>query len=80
VGNKKNKFAARLTEIRERCGWSKTELARKLGCSKSLITDYEQGKKLPRYEMIAKMRDLFGETADYIMGESNVRSLKKIAK
>ena len=81
MGSKKNNnFAPRLTELRERNGWTKVQLAKHLGCSKSMITEYEQGKKLPGYNMLAKMRDLFEETADYIMGESDIRSLKKIAQ
>lgn len=73
-------FATRLTELRERNGWTKIELANKLDCSKSMITEYEQGLKLPGYNMLFKMREVFNEDVDYIMGLNNIPRIKKEAK
>lgn len=74
------KCANRITVLREEKGWTKEELAEKMGCPPSLITYYEAGERAPGYYNILKMRELFNETADFIMGESEIRTLKKEAK
>ena len=74
------KCATRISQLREEMGWSKEQLADKMGCPPSLITYYESGKRAPGYYNILKMKELFNETADYIMGESDIRLLKKDAQ
>ncbi|MDX9776444.1 MAG: helix-turn-helix transcriptional regulator [Petrimonas sp.] len=64
--NEKIAFAERFKELREENKWKKIEVAKLLNCSKSLITEYEQGKKLPRFEMLVKMRKIFRKPVEYI--------------
>ena len=68
----KKVFARRLAFLREEAGLSREELAEKLGCSNGLITHYEQGKKLPNMRIIKKLKNVFGVSADYIIGDDNL--------
>ena len=70
-------FSTRLKEFRESRGWDQVELAKKLGTSASNISYYENMQRKPGYAIILKLRELTGESADYIMGVSDVRRLKK---
>lgn len=72
-------FAQRLKAMREENGWTMEELANRLDTSKSLIHYYEKAEREPGITMLAKMRDVFNEDSDYIMGDSTARRLKKIA-
>ncbi len=73
-------FMARIKKLRQERGWDQVQLAGKLGTSKSTISMYESGQRRPGYNMLCKMVDLFDESADYIMGLTDVRRVKKIAQ
>ena len=71
--------AQRLKMLREEQGWSQEDLAIKMGTEKSLISYYESCQRSPGYNSILKLKEIFNESADYIMGDSSARKLKKIA-
>ena len=73
-------FAKRLKMLREEQGWSQEDLAIKIGAEKSLISYYENCQRAPGYNSILKLLEVFNEPAEYIMGLSDIRMLKKIAK
>ena len=52
---------AEIKRIREKIGWSQSELAEKVGISQSAIPKYESGKQIPSYEIAVKIFDLLLE-------------------
>lgn len=65
-------FGERLKELRERAGLSQDALASELNKSKSLISMYESGKRIPPYETQELIADFFNVGLDYLMGRENV--------
>ena len=73
-------FAHRLRQLREEKDWSQEELAAKLGCSKALVSFYENAKREPGFTVILALSEIFNEDTAYLTGEVNARRLKKIAR
>lgn len=71
--DKLREFAKRLKLLRTERQWSQQELADKLGTSKSLISFYESCEREPGFTTILKLSEIFGESASYIMGETDER-------
>ncbi|MCE7736808.1 MAG: CBS domain-containing protein [Candidatus Heimdallarchaeota archaeon] len=49
---------AEIKRLREKIGWSQSELAEKVGISQSAIPKYENGKQTPSYEIAVKIFEL----------------------
>jgi transcriptional regulator with XRE-family HTH domain len=63
----------RLIELRERKGWSKTQVARKLGIKTvSTYANWEYGLRQPDQEMIIKIAELYEVRTDYLLGVSDI--------
>lgn len=58
----------KLREIRHRAGLTMKELADRIGCSESAVSQYETGKRQPDYETLLKISDYFGVSVDDILG------------
>ncbi|QYM59718.1 Transcriptional regulator, contains XRE-family HTH domain [Bacillus subtilis] len=57
-----------LTELREKKGWSKSLVAKKLGLkTMSTYANWEYGLRKPDGEMLVKIANLYGVTTDYIL-------------
>ncbi|WGD65541.1 helix-turn-helix domain-containing protein [Bacillus subtilis] len=57
-----------LTELREKKGWSKSLVAKKLGIkTMSTYANWEYGLRKPDGEMLVKIAELYGVTTDYIL-------------
>lgn len=85
MGNRLEITAKRLIMLREERGWTKERLAEESNLPIGSIHNYENCIKAPGYNSILKLMIVFDESADYIMGESNIRKasvgrLKKIAQ
>lgn len=52
-------FGKRVKALRTRNKMTQTELAEKLGVSKSIISAYEKGTRTPAFETIVKLSDIF---------------------
>ena len=63
-------FAANLKLLRTNQSLSQSELAEKLGISKSSVSMYEQGKREPDFHVLGMIADFFQVDADYLMGRS----------
>lgn len=57
-----------LEALRIREGMSREELAKKLDVSFMTIRNWERGKTEPTASQVKDMADLFGVTADYLIG------------
>lgn len=63
----------RLRELRKESKLSQEKLGNILGVSKVSVCGYENGNRVPSLEILNKMLDFFGISADYLLGrELNV--------
>ena len=60
----------RIKELRLAQGWTQTQLGKRIGVVKTTISGYESGDRQPDPEKICALCDLFGCTADYLLGRS----------
>lgn len=58
-----------LRKMRERCGITQTELARRLGIRQNTITQWESGRRSPRVSEIARLADAVECTLDELLRE-----------
>ncbi len=63
-----NKFAERLSELRQERGIGQVELAQKLGMSKGIISLWENGLREPNMSSIIALTRFFDVSADYLIG------------
>lgn len=63
-------FSVRLRRLRERKGLSRRALSELCGLSKNMIAVYERGEADPSTETICQMANLFGVSADYLLGRT----------
>ena len=63
----------RLKELRKENRMSQSDLGKLVGVSKVAISGYESGSRIPSLDILYKKLDIFGVSADYLMGrELNV--------
>ncbi|MDE6676303.1 MAG: helix-turn-helix domain-containing protein [Clostridia bacterium] len=61
----------RLIEELNACPFTKTEIAKKVGVSPEMITQYVTTKKLPKLDTFAKLCKELDLSANYILGLSD---------
>lgn len=64
----KRKIKMNLKELRERQGMTQKELAEKMNVSFQTISKWENGVNLPDITHIPRMKDIFGVSADVLLG------------
>ena len=57
-----------MKELRDLHNDTQADLAQKLGVAKSTISNWEQNRCEPSYEFLCRICDLYGVSADYILG------------
>ncbi|MBQ2873364.1 MAG: helix-turn-helix transcriptional regulator [Bacilli bacterium] len=63
----------RLRELRRENGMSQEDLGKLLGVTKVSVSGYENGNRVPSLDVLNQILDVFGVSADYLMGrELNV--------
>ena len=62
----------RIRELRQARGWRQSDLAEKLNARGTTIGRYETEERGLDVETIHKLCDIFGVTADYLLGRSEV--------
>jgi len=67
----RDKFAKRLKELRNEKGLSQEELANAIQSSTNAVGMYETGKRMPREEILERIKDFFGCSYDYLFGFSD---------
>lgn len=60
----------RIKQLRQGNGWLQADLAKKLQTSRQAIGNYETGERSPDVETILKLCEIFGCSADYLLGRS----------
>lgn len=58
----------RLRERRESLKISQIELAEKVGVTQNTISQWETGSRRPNIDMLVKLTEVFGCTADELLG------------
>ena len=60
-------FSEKLKALRIGKKMSQKSLADKLGVSKSVVSFYESGERLPSYDVLIKISRIFNVTTDYLL-------------
>ena len=63
-----NKFATRLTELREKEELTQLELAKEIAIARPTITNWERGIREPSFDTLIKLAEFFDVSADYLLG------------
>ena len=63
-------FPERLKQLRKEKGLTQVTLAETLGVSKGTIAMWETGKRMPSFDMLTRLGELFDRRVDYIIGSS----------
>lgn len=58
----------RIKEIREKTGLTQTELAKKLGLTRSGVNAWEMGVSIPSAQYLIGLANLFKVSTDYLLG------------
>ena len=62
----------RIREERQKRGWKQADLAEMLHTKPQTISRYEIGERFPDFDTIDQLCTIFGVTADYLLGRSDV--------
>ncbi len=73
MDKKRNRLPHRLKSLREEKGISQYKLAERLGVSRGLLSNYEQGSREPDYDTLILIADYYGVSADYLLGLTDVK-------
>lgn len=68
-------FSNRLRTLRKRNNITQEQLSKKLLVTKSNISAYENGIRMPSYEVLIRMARVFKVTTDYLLGVENKREI-----
>lgn len=68
-----------IASVRDKKGWSQTELADKSGVSRVMIGKYERGEAIPSIDAAKKIADALEVSLDYLVGEGINSKLDKQA-
>lgn len=75
-------IGARILEMRQKLGWSQSQLAKELDVNVKTVKNWENEVSDPSVKNIVRLTQLFSVTADYLMGIDNqtviaIRALSK---
>ncbi len=65
----------RIKELREKSGLTQTELAKKMGVTRSSINGWEMGISIPSVMKLVELAMFFHVTTDYLLGMENQNRL-----
>jgi transcriptional regulator with XRE-family HTH domain len=68
-------FSQRLKQLRTDKHWTQAQVAKKIGVTASMVSSYETDIRLPSYEVMIRIADIFGVTVDYLLGREGTRNL-----
>jgi len=68
-------FSQRLRQLRNTKHLTQEQVARKVGVTASMVSSYETDIRLPSYEVLIKIANLFGVTVDYLLCREDKRFL-----
>ena len=60
-------FSQRLKQLRTEKHLTQSKVANKIGVTTSVVSSYETDIRLPSYDVLIKIANLFGVTVDYLL-------------
>ena len=69
-------FGKRLKELRKANGYTIEQFADMVGISKSTLGYYENNKRMPDIEILARISNVLNVNADYLIGRTNTTAQK----
>ena len=64
-------FSSRLKKLRIQNNITQEQLAKRIGLTKSVISAYETGIRMPSYESLLSISRVFKVSCDYLLGNDN---------
>lgn len=61
-------FGNTLKMLRTQSGFTQEQLSNRLGLTKSVISAYETGLRMPSYDVLIMIAKIFKVTTDYLLG------------
>ena len=69
-------FGKRLRELRKENGYTIEQFSDMVGISKSTLGYYENDKRMPDIEILARIANVLNVNADYLIGRTNTTAQK----
>ena len=66
-------FSQRLKQLRNSRNLTQAQVAERIGVTPSMVSSYETDIRLPSYEVLIRIANLFGVTVDYLLCRENKR-------
>jgi transcriptional regulator with XRE-family HTH domain len=68
-------FSQRLRQLRKDKHLTQAQVARRIGVTPSMVSSYETDIRLPSYDVLVRIADVFGVTVDYLLCRQDKRFL-----
>ena len=68
-------FSQRLKQLRKDKHLTQAQVAQRIGVTASMVSSYETDIRLPSYEVLVRIADVFGVTVDYLLCSQEKRFL-----
>lgn len=68
-------IAERIRFLREQKSYTQTELAKKLGITRSSVNAWEMGISVPSTQYIVELSNIFSVSTDYLLGVERTSSI-----
>ncbi len=68
-------FSLRLKQLRLEKHLTQAQVAERIGVTPSMVSSYETDIRLPSFEVMLRIADLFGVTVDYLLCREDKRFL-----
>lgn len=68
-------IAERIKFLREQKSYTQTELAKKLGITRSSVNSWEMGISVPSTQYIVELSNIFSISTDYLLGVEKTSSI-----
>ena len=68
-------FSRRLKQLRKDKHLTQVQVAERIGVTASMVSSYETDIRLPSYEVMLRIADIFGVSVDYLLGRQEKRFL-----
>jgi transcriptional regulator with XRE-family HTH domain len=67
-----NGISDKITILRKQKGFSQTDLAKLVGCSREIISKYEKDSVIPSVDIAKRIAEVFEVSLDYLVGNSDI--------
>lgn len=68
-------FSRRLKQLRKDKHLTQVQVADRIGVTASMVSSYETDIRLPSYDVMLRIADIFGVSVDYLLGRQEKRFL-----